>query len=322
LSRALLHGYDVAADGTARRLDVVKAQGEPPAGSYRWLHLDLDDEGAISWLAQLAELPGEVVAALACPHPRPHTETVGGGAVLVLRAINTTPGEDPEDMVALLCWVEANRVLTMRRHPLDALREVESTVEAGRGPRTTAAFVAMLAGKLQPQIDTTVSELEEELDLLEEEAVLGELPGDAIRRLAELRRNAISIRRHLAPQWAALEDLLSTAPALGLQHEHGLRELAARTRRHVDVLDSIRERASVTQEEQSHHLAERLNGRMYALTVVAGIFLPLSFLTGLLGINVAGIPSADHPWAFLVVTGAMVAVVGLEVWLFRKMGWL
>nr|MDJ0789773.1 CorA family divalent cation transporter [Myxococcota bacterium] len=213
--------------------------------------------------------------------------------------------------------------LTLRREPLAGLREVEVEMEAGRAPRSPAALVASLAARLQARIDDAVNDLEDRMDALEAAALESELDGEQISELADIRRDSVSIRRHLAPQGQALADLLKVAAQeLGFATEHLLRELADRTRRHVEVLDSIRERAGVTQEEQSHRLAQRLNQRMYALTVVAGIFLPLSFVTGLLGVNVSGIPYSDHPAAFVWISGVMVGVLALEVWIFRKMGWL
>jgi len=64
-----------------------------------------------------------------------------------------------------------------------------------------------------------------------------------------------------------------------------------------------------------------LNKNMYVLSVVAAIFLPLGFLTGLLGINVGGMPGADNTDAFWIFCGLLVIVVGLQVLLFKKMKW-
>ena len=83
-----------------------------------------------------------------------------------------------------------------------------------------------------------------------------------------------------------------------------------------------RERAAITQEELRSHLAEQMNKAMYTLSIVAAIFLPLSLLTGLLGINVAGIPGTENHWAFTIVTVAIVAMgIGLVAW-FKKIHWL
>ena len=74
-------------------------------------------------------------------------------------------------------------------------------------------------------------------------------------------------------------------------------------------------------DEVTNILTERLNKNMYALSVVAAIFLPLGFLTGLLGINIGGIPGAENPQAFVVICGMLALVVGLQIVIFQKMCW-
>ena len=69
----------------------------------------------------------------------------------------------------------------------------------------------------------------------------------------------------------------------------------------------MRERAAVIQEELAGRLAEQMNKRMYMLSMVAAVFLPLGFLTGLLGINFGGIPGAGNPLGFEWVIGVLVA---------------
>lgn len=60
----------------------------------------------------------------------------------------------------------------------------------------------------------------------------------------------------------------------------------------------------------------------YMLTIVAGIFLPLSFITGLLGINVGGMPGMEHPLAFWIVVGICTAIMATQLFLFWKWKWL
>jgi len=65
-----------------------------------------------------------------------------------------------------------------------------------------------------------------------------------------------------------------------------------------------------------------MNKAMYVLSIVAAIFLPLGLLTGLLGINVGGIPGTENEWAFTLVSLVLMAIaIGLVVW-FRKIKWL
>jgi zinc transporter len=97
-----------------------------------------------------------------------------------------------------------------------------------------------------------------------------------------------------------------------------LREVAERQTRLVEELDSARDRAAVVQEELAARLSEQLNRNMYVLSIVAAVFLPLGFLTGLLGITVGGMPGEGEPGAFLVVCAILVVLAGLVLWMFRR----
>ena len=101
-----------------------------------------------------------------------------------------------------------------------------------------------------------------------------------------------------------------------------LREVYDQLTRHIEDLDEARDRAAVTQEQLVNSLAEQMNSKMYILSIVAAIFLPLGFLTGLLGINVGGIPGADSKLGFTVFILLLGLVVVFQVWLFRKKKWL
>jgi zinc transporter len=101
-----------------------------------------------------------------------------------------------------------------------------------------------------------------------------------------------------------------------------LREVAERTARFVEDIDSARERAAVTQEELNNRLSEQMNKAMYLLSIVAAIFLPLGLLTGLLGINVGGIPGSESKWAFSLVTILLVCLAAFLVAWFKKIKWL
>ena len=95
-----------------------------------------------------------------------------------------------------------------------------------------------------------------------------------------------------------------------------------RLAQYIETLDSIRERAAVSQEELVNQISEESNSRMYVLSIVSAIFLPLGFATGLLGINVGGIPGAENHYAFAIFIGILVALAGGLLVFFRYKKWL
>lgn len=100
-----------------------------------------------------------------------------------------------------------------------------------------------------------------------------------------------------------------------------IRESTDRLARYIEDLDSCRDRAAVVSEELSSRLSEQLNSRMYVLSIVAALFLPLGFLTGLFGINVGGIPLADNPYGFIGISLIMLTIIVLQIIIFRIKKW-
>ena len=131
------------------------------------------------------------------------------------------------------------------------------------------------------------------------------------------------LRRYLAPQREAFTRLqVEKIHWFTEQDKRHLYEIANSLIRIVEDLDSLRERANVAQEELINLLSEQINSRMYTLSLVTTIFLPLSFFTGLLGINVGGIPGASSPWAFLIVIALLLGVSLVQFIYFRKKHWI
>ncbi len=307
--------------GLAEELDWDALRAWRPGDGLLWIHLDAHAEETRRFVE--AELGATAAEALLAEDTRPRMTPMDGGLLLNLRGVNLNPGADPEDMVSVRMWIEPTRVVTTRRRRVMAGEDLATRFRTGRAPRTAGELVAWLADRLEVRIDGALETLSERLDDAEESSFAR---GDASPRsttLAEIRREAVILRRYLGPQRAALEALArEESDAFSTEDRALLRELGDRTTRHVEDLEAIRERCAVAQEEDSQRLAAELNQRIYALSVIAGLFLPLSFATGLLGINVAGIPGADTPAAFALVCAGLLGVVALEVLIFRWLRWI
>ena len=261
-----------------------------------------------------------MVPALLAIETRPRASSVGDGLLMLLRGVNLNPGAEPEDMVSIRLWVEAGRIVSTRRRPLlSVVDTVESLRE--RPAASSGDLMLRLADRLAERINDVVNELEEQMDDLE--GSLLDEPSQVMRsRLSELRREAIGLRRYLAPQREALGRLLvETLSWLTDADRMRTREIHDRLVRLVEDLDSVRERCSVLHEELVSRLSDQLNQRMYILSIVAVIFLPLGFLTGLLGINVGGIPGANSPYGFWAFTALLLGVLGFQIWFFIRHKW-
>jgi len=317
----LVCAFDLDGKGGGRPLawDHLAA---PPGGVVRWIHFDRSSPRAQRWLADKSGLDEIAQRALLAVDTRPRCTVFDDGLLLILRGVNLNPGADPEDMISLRLWITPERVVSARRFPIMAVRDIAKELETGRGPVGIGAFVARLATGLTERMETAIDTLEEELSDLEEEML--ERPEMKLRRrLGEVRRRAITLRRYIACQREALSTLATVRPAwLEEEDRERLSEQVDRVTRYVEELDALRERGYVLQDELVTQLSDRMNRIVFVLTVITGIFLPITFLTGLLGINVGGMPGVESDWAFWIVCSVAALIVAVELAWLRFLKWL
>jgi zinc transporter len=321
-TKGLIYAFLLDGKGSARRLGWEDVERWKPEEGPLWLHFDYTSPETVAWISEKSGLHEVPASVLLTEESRPRTTPVGGGVLVALRGVNQNPGSDPEDMVAIRVWFDQTRIISTRRRVLLPEADIIESFEQGRGPRTTGEFLVDLAGRLVSRMEDVAEEVEDRVAQMEQEVIASD--SHALRtRLSELRREAIMLRRYLSPQREAMTRLhAEDVPWLSESGRLRLREATDRLVRYIEDLDSARDRASVTQEELVNRLSEQLNTRMYVLSLVAAVFLPLGFLTGLLGINVGGIPGADNPSAFLVFLLVLAVVVILQILVFKRKRWL
>lgn len=318
----LVVSYILDGRGGGRRVDWAEINGWEPAQGPLWVHLDRGSANARQWLNEHSGLDPLVCEAMLAEDTRPRATPFDKGVMLFLRGVNLTPGAEPDDMVSIRLWVEERRIVSVRQRRLFSIDDLRAAIDQGRGPAGTAEFVVQLTDRLLTRMADVIGNIDEAVDQAQETVLTAE-SATLRAELLQLRRQIIVLRRYLAPQRDAMARL-NQLPVAGFDERlrAQLREESDRITRYVEDLDAARERATLTQEELNNRFSEQLNNRMYVLSLVAGLFLPLGFLTGLLGINVGGIPLSDDPWGFTAVILVLVAIGALEVMLFRSRRWL
>ena len=296
-------------------------QGKSSQG-VTWVHLDVNDAASRSWLSEHSDLEPAIVDALLAGETRPRSFSTSNGLLVVLRGVNTNPGEDPEDMVSVRIWIEQDRIVSTRRRRLLSIIDIQEMLRQGVGPKSSGDFLSVVVAKLADRIGDFIDDIENRVGTAEEKMVT-EDQTQFRQLITRLRHQIASVRRFLAPQRDAL-DRLYRQPGEWLSEPdiRDLRDEADRITRYIEDLDLAREQSMVLREEFLGLLAQEQNSRMYVLSVVAAIFLPLTFITGLLGMNVGGLPGLNSPLGFLASLVLMVvAAVGLLAF-FRAKKWL
>ena len=304
-------------DGPVRRLSVDEAVDYRGSG-FLWLHLERRDEQDLGFLKSQQDIPDIAAGALVATDTRPRCDRIEEGAIVNLRGPGETDTADSDRLVSIRLWVRRNRVTSLSRRTLSATAPVVRMVEAGK-ILDPGDLVAAFAREISRQLDPQVAELGDLLDDCE-----SAMEAKSIYKLrtsiAEIRSQAIAFRRFVAPD----RDALTTLAAMDVdwleeQDRLHINEAADRFARMTEELEAVRERSALLHEQLTDLRAEQVDQRALVISIVAFIFLPLTFITGLLGMNVEGIPYAQRPWAFWGVVGFCLLVgLGVLAWFLRR----
>jgi zinc transporter len=321
----LVHAFVLDGKGGARsiaRTELDCLQLEPHESV--WLHWDRSHPQTQTWLRTSSGLSEFVCDLMLEENTRPRLLPLPDNELLLfLRGVNLNPGAEPEDMVSVRIFAAAQRVISLRLRSLRASDELIDLLNEGKGPKTASELLVYLAQLLTDKVQAVVSELTELVDDMEERIDADERYMPEHGNMVHIRRRAAGMRRFLHPQREIYAQLTrSKMPWFVDDDADYWNELNNSLTRYLEELELTRERVGLVLEAEDRRLNERMNRTMYRFGIITGIFLPMSFLTGLLGINVGGIPGSDNPYGFVFACALMIVVAVGQMWLFKRLRWV
>ena len=305
--------------GSARLLEWSDLQNGASRSTV-WVHCDYEDPQIQEWLAR-QEIDSLVVEALIAEDSRPRVALYSPGVLVGLRGVNKNPGAAMEDMVSLRVWLDPERIITLSHRSVASVKDIQEQLKIERGPKSTQGLFSELCDRLEWYVSQMIDDYEDQVELIEQ----SDLAEDHFRRceaISSLRRRVVTPRRYLSPQRDALSQLAVEPPTWfnerTLMH---LKEIRNRLQRHMEDLDAVRDRTVIVQEELQAKVSDQLNARMYIINIFAAVFLPLSFFTGLFGVNLGGIPGAHSEAAFFLFCGCLLILGAGLMLLFHWKRW-
>ena len=302
LPASLLHAYQL--DGTGSAISIDKL-GEWEGS---WFHFDISDGDITPWLTGIAGLNDIAASALTSAETRPRVLRRGNNLIVTLRGLSIVSEQGPEEMISVRLWTDGKRIISSRLKPLASTQTVIDALKAGEGAVSTTELIVNWVECITDDMAGAISSLEEQVDSIVD--LVDTMDVAAARQsIIELRQRTMLLRRYLSPQREALAKL--SGENLSWLDDYSrvrLRDITDRLIRYIEDLDQVRDRAILAHEELSARLADDINRKTYIFTIVAVIFLPLGFLTGLLGVNVGGVPGLEEPRAFVWLLLACLAI--------------
>ncbi len=224
---------------------------------------------------------------------------------------------NPEDMVSMRLWLTPRNIISTREADLDPIVAIASRVTGGSGPDSPGDFLADLVKEHLDEVEHHLEQLEDDAD------ATGRMIGDhqmndACPNIAEIETRISGFLRHLRPQRPVLESLSTlNHPVLDDRARARLDDGLNRLLRLLETLQSLRDRLDIFDEQVRRIQERRLSESSYRFAVAATVFLPLTFLTGLFGVNLMGLPFEKSPLGFwflvMLCVFTLAAVVPLSL---------
>lgn len=322
LSHGLLHAFVLDGCGSAQTIGFSELEHlQLTEQQSVWLHWERSHLLTEQWLRESSGLSEFSRELLLEENTRPRLLRLDNQELLVfLRAINLNPQAEPEDMVSLRIFANAKHIYSLRQRPVQITNDLLRAFEKGQGPKNTSEVLLFLAQSLTDRVEHVVSDLGDTVDQEEARTDSDELYIPSPLGMLQARRTAANLRRFLAPQRDVFLALTRTQESWFLVDDAMYwNELSNRLTLHLEELELTRERVGLILETEHRRRNERMGRTMYLLAVITGFFLPLTFVTGLLGINVGGIPWAEQPYGF-IASCLILAALAFGQWLFFR--WL
>ena len=308
------------------RIDEARIRDHLKSDQFFWL--DLTAPGHEE-LGQLREIFGFHPLALEDTEEfgqRPKLDNYGDYIFLVFYGAWRNRDEDPGSLREVHLFVSGQYLVTIHRDSLPALDQQRAQLD-GRVLHSEQFLLYRVLDALTDSFFPILADMDDEIDDLEA-AVLAGPTDQQLERLFSLKRQLVAMRKVVTPQrdlFARGVDQIAELPGLALDERDYFRDVYDHLIRISDLIDSYRDLLSGATDLYLSTVSNRQNDVMKQLTVIATIFLPLSFITGFFGQNFGFMVNhlISKPWTFWIIgVGSMlVTCAGLLVF-FRRKGWV
>jgi len=208
----LLHAYILDGKGRGKQLeDLSEVTRWRPIDGILWVNLNYATPEAAAWLNERSNIDNVMREALTDADPRPRVALHREDLLIIMRGINLNQGAEPEDMVSIRAYVEADRIITLRQRPSRTLKLLAAELERGQGPKDVPDMLVQLVDRIVDGVVHRVDALSDTIGALEDQVLTEVRPGHLRAQIADNRRRAIALRRFLAPQREAFTKL-TTVP--------------------------------------------------------------------------------------------------------------
>jgi len=318
-----------AARGITLRVPCLTELDEPrirehlAQNRFFWLDLQGPSASELRALGELFELHPVSLEDTLHFGQRPKLDDFTSYVFLVFYGMREAGDQGEAALTEVHMYISGQYLITVHKDPLPALAEQRSEIE-GRVLHSEQFVVYRVLDSLTDTFFTPLAAMDDEIDRLED-SIIAEPTDEQLQRIFALKRDLVAMRKVVTPQrdlFARGIDTIAELPGLTLDERDYFRDIYDHLIRISDLIDSYRDLLAGAMDAYLSTVANRQNEVMKQLTVIATIFLPLSFLTGFFGMNFAfqvnDIQQSTLAFLALAVGGCVASAAALWLYFKRK----
>ncbi len=323
-SEYLIHGYFLIEPPDKRQIHIEDLSSLNTSGKKYWIHLNGKDELAHKWLQNESNIDPQILEIMLSKQTRARFVASENGFLIVLKAINQDPSGTLDDVVSVRIYVEKDRIISLSRKNELLLPNLNQKITKERTSFTPFEILIQIANELFTNLEKEIETLDDEVDRMDELMnESGDIADNLVPLLSQIRSQTIILKSYLTPQKEVLRQLMNVNVSWFAKNSKSLfLNFSEKISLFLENLEVIKERTVVTLDEIRIRNVEKTNRNSYIFSVVAVLFLPLGFLTGLFGMNLAGIPGANHPWSFTVFCLAILGLSTALLIVLKRIKWI
>ncbi|MCY7297234.1 CorA family divalent cation transporter [Alteromonas sp. a30] len=300
---------------------------ETSSGHFVWFHFEGEMPDAAKWLTQKFQIDPLCVDALCDELTRPRVFSgPNEELIMTFRAPVGEAGNEIE-YASVRAWASSQFLVTVSRVEIPMLRNLRDKLLRQTKKETYSPLQLLwrICDGSADQLTHHIVSIDEQITDFEDEwETNNHIKKEALH---SMRLKMSRVRRYLLPQLDAFQKFAYMTDTINVPKRDVKRtksqwlETVNMLMRNTEVLNENQDRILILQDTLFQQKTEVSNNIMYLLSIVAAFFLPITFITSLLGINVNGIPASEHPWAFAVVCVVLTSIMAIQWVLFRRWKW-
>jgi zinc transporter len=307
----LIYGMQIPAAGALREIELADVDAALSGGAgVVWLHFNLSNARARALLTRAHFVPSGLQEIFRDNEVRRRVELIDRGVLAIISDLIFEVESEPAEVAPLWCFVSEHLFITARMHPLKTTDQLRAALRSGLRVQHAIELLAWILGQRTESLAQLTQDMSEQVSEIEDEILGGAIKEQRVQ-LGRIRRFCARTRRHFAPDRSAFLKLLQRHPALFSEPQAELIRAEIEALSFLtDEAAELYERAKLLQEELASRLAEDTGRNLYVLAILSAVFLPMTLITGIFGMNVSGLPGLHSPAAFWLV---MLLIVGVGV---------